>query len=412
MELLKVNTLPEVFEKLHSCFSGLEKKYETINIRNAVGRYLGADIFTDADIPAFARSVVDGYCVISSDTFGASESIPAFLDIVGQVEMGQDCSIHLKPGETAYVPTGGMLPKGADAVVMVEYTELLDKNTCIVSKPTAPGMGVMDCGEDAKKGTCLFKAGKRTEAKDVGMLTSCGYSQVTVCKKPIITVISTGDEIIPPEQTPLPGQVRDINSYAIAALAESIGCEVKNIHVINDSFQAFKSLAETELSNCDILLISGSSSAGNKDMTKDVLESIQPGCVFTHGIALKPGKPTIIAKVNNKPVFGLPGHPVSAITVFNTVVTPFILQYYFGTTEKKITVTAEISSNIHGGEGRTVIQYVNLQRNPESTGGYVASPIFAKSGAVSQLLSADGYIILDSKKEGLKKGELVEVILL
>ncbi len=412
MELLKVDTINEVFEKLDLNFSAIQNTVEVVNIREAVGRYLAFDIFSDLDIPPFSRSVVDGYAVKAADTFGASESIPAFLDVIGSVDMGQDSKLTVKAGQAVYVPTGGMLPDGSDAVVMVEYTELLDQNTCVINKPAAPGMGVMQQGDDVKKDTLVFKAGKRINYKDIGMLTSCGKSQIKVFKKPVVTIVSTGDEIVHPDEFPKAGQIRDINSYALASIAEDVGCYVREIQIINDNFENFKTIIEKDLQDSDLILISGGSSAGAKDMTKDVLNDICPDSVFTHGIALKPGKPTIIANINNKPVFGLPGHPVSAIVVFNTIVVPFIIKHYFNALPQNIKILAQMSSNIHGGEGRTVIQYVNLERDNNVACGFVATPIFAKSGAISQYMSADGFIVLDSQKEGIVKGELIEVTLI
>lgn len=441
-KLLKVDTVNEVKEKLKLYFEadGVEPPLEMVALRDAVHRYLAEGICSDTDIPQFTRSVVDGYAVVAKDTFGTGESAPVFLDVVGSVEMGKACDIRLKPGQAVYVPTGGMLPEGSDAVVMVEYVEALDEKTIAVYKSVAPNSGVMNRGDDFRKGQVLFRLGHRITVKDVGMLAAIGKDRVTVFKKPRVSILSTGDEIIDITETPNPGEVRDINSYTIAAFAEATGASIQFIEKVPDVDHQLKGALEAALAESDIVLISGGSSAGNKDMTSEIVDSMGKPGVVTHGIAMKPGKPTIIGIVEtesfksdgkpsggeqntghmrNKLVAGLPGHPMAAIVAYDVIVNDFMRKYCFHNEEEPIRVTARITENIHAGEGRETYQLVALKRaDLESQTGkspgpeWIAVPIHAKSGSISQLMLADGYVKISSLSEGIKVNSSVEVALI
>ncbi len=406
LKLLKVDTVLEAVNKLNENFEHIKSETEKVSILKAVGRYLACDINSSTDIPNFNRSVVDGYAVLSSDTFGVSDSVPVFLDVLGAVEMGKAYSGVVQAGTAVYVPTGGIIPCGADAVVMVEYTEKLDEKTIAVYKPVAPKGGLTEIGDDIQHGELLFKKGHRVKTKDVGTLAAIGQKDILVYRKPKVTILSTGDEIVGVDKEPQVGQVRDINTYALAAFCEKLGCEVVCTKIVNDVFENFREEVLNGVQNSDIVILSGSSSAGDKDMTADVLETIEENSVFTHGIAIKPGKPTILANVFKSPVFGLPGHPVSAVVVFNVIVAPFIMEKFFNCTNQTSSILAKIKTNLHAGQGRETYQMVTLEK---TEAGYEATPIFAKSGAISQLVRADGYIKIDSLKEGLVSGEMVEV---
>ena len=408
MKLLKTDSIVTVREKLNQHFQHIKAETELVDILQCVHRYLAEDIYADIDNPSFSKSVVDGYGVLGSDTFGVSDSAPVFLKIIGSVEMGKMTQLTLKKGECVYVPTGGMMPQGADCVCMVEYTEALDEDTICINKPCAPRSGVILQGDDFHVGDFIFPTGKRIKAKDVGMLAATGHEKIKVFVKPQITIISTGDEIVAVGEVPSMGEVRDINSYALAAMAEELGCQVKSIEVIRDDYDLFQESLKKAVANSDVILISGGSSAGMKDITVDVMQKLENAEVFTHGIAIKPGKPTIIGSVGTKPVFGLPGHPVAAISVFKSVVEDFIYQFYFHSVGEKQTIQARISCNIHNGEGRETYQYVTLKKDEN---GYVAVPIFSKSSAIKQVMMADGYIVIDSLLEGILENQIVDVIL-
>jgi molybdopterin molybdotransferase len=430
MKLLKVDTVKEVKDKLKIYFDAedSEPPSEYVPLRDTVHRYLAEEICSDTDIPQFTRSVVDGYAVVAKDTFGTGESAPVFLDVVGNVEMGKACNIKLEPGQAAYIPTGGMLPSGSDAVVMIEYIESLDEKTIAVYRSAAPNSGIMNQGDDFKKGQILFRRGHRITVKDVGMLAAIGKDQVAVYKKPRVSILSTGDEIIEITEIPKPGEVRDINSYAIAAFAEATGARIQFIEKVPDVDHRLRSALEAALAESDIVLLSGGSSAGNKDMTAETIDSMGKPGVVTHGIAMKPGKPTIVGifetgsndgYMRNKLVVGLPGHPMAAIVAYDVIVNDFMRNYCFHNEEEPIRLTARITENIHAGEGRETYQLVALKRtdsgsNPGKGNGaeWIAEPIHAKSGSISQLMMADGYVKISSLSEGVKINSSVEVTLI
>lgn len=417
MKLLKVDTVKEVKDKLKAYFDeeGFRPPFETVGLRDAVHRYLAEEICSDTDIPQFDRSVVDGYAVIARDTFGTGESAPVFLEVIGSVDMGKACTFPLEPGKAVYVPTGGMLPVGADAVVMVEYVEHLDEKTIAIYRPAAPNSGIMNRGDDFKKEQLLFRRGHRITVKDIGMLAAIGKDRISVFKKPIVSILSTGDEIVDIAETPKPGEVRDINSYTIAAFAEATGAEIRTIQKVPDEASLLRNALSTAMAESDIVLISGGSSAGNKDMTAEIIDSMGAPGVVTHGIAMKPGKPTIIGIVENgqgrsKLVVGLPGHPMAAIVAYDVIVNDFMRKYCFHNEEDPICLTAKIAENIHAGEGRETYQLVSLKKQADAA--WIAEPIHAKSGSISQLMMADGYIKISSLSEGVKADSSVEVTLI
>lgn len=424
MKLLKVDTVNEVKDKLKTYFDmeGFVPPSESISLRDVVHRYLAEEIYSDADIPHFTRSVVDGYAVLARDTFGTGESSPVFLDVVGAVEMGRDCEIKLQPGQAVYVPTGGILPEGADAVVMVEYIESLDENTIAVYKPVAPNGGLMNRGDDFRKDQLLFRRGHRITVKDVGMLAAIGKDRVEVFKKPRVSILSTGDEVIDITRVPGPGEVRDINSFTIAAFAEATGAQVCFIEKVPDEKDMLKNALSEALAESDIVLLSGGSSAGNKDMTAEIIDSMGTPGVVTHGIAMKPGKPTIIGVIEteeksdfikDKLVVGLPGHPMAAIVAYDVVVNDFMRKYCFHNEEEPIRIAATITENIHAGEGRETYQLISLRREDQGAEPlWIAEPIHAKSGSISQLMLADGYVKISSLSEGIAAGDSVEVTLI
>lgn len=429
MKLLKVDTINEVKDKLKQYFGaeGFEPPKETVPLRDAVRRYLAEDVFSDTDIPQFTRSVVDGYAVVAKDTFGTGEHSPVFLNVTGSVEMGKACGITLQPGQAVYVPTGGMLPAGSDAVVMVEYTEALDENTIAVYQSVAPNTGLMNQGDDFRNGQLLFQKGHRISVKDVGMMAAIGKDHLMVFKKPRVSILSTGDEIIDIAAIPKPGEIRDINSYTIAAFAEATGAAIEFIEKVPDVEHQMKSALEAAIAGSDIVLLSGGSSAGNKDMTADIINSMGKPGVITHGIAMKPGKPTIIGIIEttsregfmrNKLVAGLPGHPMAAIVAYDVIVNDFMKRYCFHNEEEPIRLTARITENIRAGEGRETYQLVALKRyesEPRESGTvpeWIAEPIHAKSGSISQLMLADGYVTISSMSEGVNENAYVEVTLI
>ena len=417
MKLLKVDTIAQVKEKLEGYFRGKDWKLEQVMLPEAIGRYTGEDIYAGEDLPAFTRSVVDGYAVVAKDTFGVSDTMPVFLTIVGEVKMGQGCDRALQPGETMYVPTGGILPQGADAMVMVEYVEKLDEETLGVYRAAAPGSGLMNRGDDFKAGDLLYPKGHRITVKDVGMLAGMGMAFLQVYAKPTVSILSTGDEVVSIIDKPGPGQVRDINSMTLSALAQQTGAKTGQIFLGKDSAQDLQEKLKYAIDRSDIVLLSGGSSAGNLDLTAETINAMGTPGVITHGIAMKPGKPTIVGVIEDEKchcenripalAVGLPGHPMAAVIAYRVVVDYFIKKYYFHAEQEEVTVFARIAENLHAGEGRETFVLVRLEKADE--GGLLAHPIHAKSGSISQLRDADGYVQMSDLSEGVEKGSVVEV---
>jgi len=433
MKLLHVDTIQEVQLKLDTYFLKMKRETERVSLRNVCGRYLAEDIHADTPVPGFRKSIVDGFAVRAADTFGVGENAPVFLKMTGAVQMGQPVGFRIGPGQTAYVPTGGMVPEGADAMVMVEYVDFLEDATISVNKATAPNQDLMNIGEDYAEGERLFEKGHRVSVKDVGLLASCGKASILVYKKPVITILSTGDELVSPSEMPELCEVRDINSYAITSLAEAAGAQVRAIEIVGDQYDIFQVTVADALKNSDLVLISGGSSAGNKDLTESVIDSLGSPGVITHGIAIKPGKPTILGVFKQpertKAVIGLPGHPLSAIIVYEAIVKNFLRKYFFANQEAPQSQMAVLSENLHAGEGRETYQLVTLEKMTDeqeegqgrvqkaqvlktASAVWIAKPLRAKSGSISPLARADGYVVMSADSEGLEGGRLVEVFLI
>lgn len=417
MNLLKVDTLNEVEEKLDEYFKNMDRMEEEVPLFEALDRYLAEDISAESDIPEFTRSVVDGYAIVAKDTFGVSDTSPVFLELIGEVKMGSAPEQVVSSGKAIYVPTGGMLPAGSDAMVMIEYVEKLDNKTIAVYKASPPNAGLMNKGDDFKEGQIIYKKGHRITTKDIGMMAAMGQAFVNVFTKPTVAIISTGDEVVSVMEEPGLGQVRDVNSYALAALVQKAGAKVGLVALVKDSEEKLKEMVADALNRNNIVLLSGGSSAGEKDFTARVIDSLGTPGVITHGIAMKPGKPTVVGVIKNEKccchdrsnlVIGLPGHPMAAIISYKAVVEPFIKKYFFTNEEEIQTISARITENIHGGEGRETFTLVKLSKDKE---GWVAEPIHAKSGSVSQLRYADGYIRTSDLSEGINKNQMVDVII-
>ena len=397
--MLNVVSLEEAIRITEKEFSFFKIESEKLDVSEALGRVLFADIISDENIPSFDRSTVDGYAVVSSDTFGAGESMPAMLNIKGEILMGEEANVLTRSGECIKISTGGMLPEGADAVVMVEYTEKMMDDTCLVYKAVSPFQNVTRAGDDVKKGSIVIKKGTVITSKHIGILCALGITEIECTRKIKVGIISSGDEIVPVEQSVPLGKIRDINSHFLSALMKENGCLTKEYGIVKDDFDKLYNTLQLACEECDIVLISGGSSAGSKDMTASVIE--KNGTLYFHGIAVKPGKPTIFGKVNNKAVFGLPGHPAAAYIIAQAVVMNLI-SYCRSENNSSNTITAEITESVSSNHGREEFVPVILDNGK-------AQPLFFKSGLVSLLSSADGYVIVPRNKEGLLKNEKVTV---
>jgi molybdopterin molybdotransferase len=398
---------------------------ESIDIVHALSRFTAADTFAPHPLPDFPRTTVDGYAVRARDTFGASDSLPAYLTLIGEAPMGDTPAFELGAGQCALIHTGGMLPNGADAAVMVEYTQTTGKGgsrsapteEIEIFKPVADGENVIRIGEDVAQNQLVIPKGAQLRPAEIGGLMALGLTSIRVAKKPRVGLISTGDEVIDPNQTPRAGQVRDINSYTLSALVEKSGGEAIRYGIFSDQFQALKEAAAQALSECDMLIITAGSSASTRDMTAAVIRTLGEPGVLVHGINTRPGKPTILGVCNGKAVIGLPGNPVSALVNGYLFVVPVIEKLLGALPRPKATVQAKLTVNISSMAGREDWQPVKLSPSPSfgrgARGeGFSADPIFGKSNLIFTLASADGLLRIHPDATGLSAGEMVEVILI
>lgn len=380
---------------------------ERVSASEALGRVTAEAVLSPEDLPAFARSAMDGYSVRSRDTFGASEGLPAYLEVVGEVPMGRAAGTRLGPGQAARTYTGGMLAEGADAVVMVEHTQAVDESTIEVLRPVAPGENVVQVGEDVRHGDLVLPAGHVIRPQDIGGLLALGITHVSVARRPRVAIVSTGDELVPPEATPGPGQVRDINTYTISAQVARCGAVPVPIALVRDDYEAQRAAAEQAKEQGDIIVFSAGSSVSTRDMTAEVIASLGRPGVLVHGISIKPGKPTIVAVVDGKPAFGLPGNPVSAMVVFDLLVRPTIyLLMGCQAPPPWPAVRARLLRDIGSVAGRE--DYVQV-RLVHKDGALWADPVFGKSNLVYTLVRAHGMIQVPLDRGGLYAGEDVEV---
>ncbi|MGD9568917.1 MAG: molybdopterin molybdotransferase MoeA [Sedimentibacter sp.] len=405
MDLFNVLTVKDTSKLIDENFN-YKLEGEWVNLTEATGRILKNDIIAKENVPDFRRSTVDGYAVYSRDVFGASESIQSILDLKGEILMGQEAGGEISiPGQCYYVPTGGMLPKGADSVIMIEYTEKLDDTTILTSKSSSPGENVIEIGEDIKNDEVVIKKGTKLRAYEIGVLSSLGFFEIEVFKKPKVGIISTGDEVVHPSQSIKPGQIRDINTYLLYSLIEDKGCIPVNYGLIKDEYELLKNTMEKAVSECDIVLTSGGSSVGKKDNTLKVIKDLEDGELLVHGISVKPGKPTIIGKSKQKIIFGLPGHPLACAVIFQVMVKYYIEKI----TEhkyKEFPVTCSFKYNYHKAKGREEYLPVTIE---EIGSSLVASPVFGKSGLITSFSKAWGYIKIERNEEGIKEGQIVSV---
>lgn len=399
-EFLKVLTYQNARQLIKQHFPARE--VENVSLEQCNNRVLAEDITSPEDIPAFSRSTVDGYAVRAEDTFGSSESLPGMLDYINSVQMGSEPQFVIASGQCAWIPTGGMLPAGSNAAVMVEYTEKLGEDTVLFSRPVAPGENIMQTGEDIKKEAVIFRSGKIIKAQEIGLLASLGIESVPVFRPYQVGILSTGDEIVPLHKVPKIGQVRDVNSYSIAAALETCGALPRRYPLVEDDRAALRRVLDSALQDNDVVIISGGSSVGTADYSVEVMLSFPDSEMLFHGIAVKPGKPTIGARVGGKLIIGLPGHPVSALMVFNILCAPVI------SPASVHQVDAQITVNVASQPGRDDFFPVQLG---EGTEPRPARPLLGKSGLMSILAQADGYVHIAYEKQGIKAGEMVKVSL-
>lgn len=408
MEFFDPISVEEAQKRLMKNFSNFHLEVEEVHILDCTNRVLAEDIISDINVPEFNRSTVDGYAIRSQDSHGASQTVPSLLNIIGEVKMGEIPDKAIKAGEAMYVPTGGMVPQGADGVIMIEDTEKLDGESLMVYKSISAHENIIYKGDDIKEGEIALKKGRLLTPEAIGVLAALGRSKVKVYKKPRFYIISTGDEIVDIDEKLELGKVRDINAYTLHSLIVRLGGQVVGKALVKDNYQLLRAEVEKALDISDIVLISGGSSVGARDYTAKVINSFSGKGVLVHGIAIKPGKPTIVGEGKGKAIFGLPGHPVSSIVVFKAIVEAFIKEK-MGRKDYVLKTRAILDFNCHSAPGRKTYQMVKLR---EVDGVIYATPNFGKSGMISLLSNSDGYIVLEPHEEGAYKGEEREVYLI
>jgi len=408
VDFLKVISPADAMQRLRSALPGRPSRGEELELLPALGRVTAFDVLAADAVPGFARSTVDGYAVRARDTFGAGPEQPAYLELKGQVIMGRRAEGEVSPGTAIQVPTGGMLPPGGDAVVMLEYAAELGGDMLEVVRPVAPGENVMAAGEDFARGAVVVPAGRRLQPADLGALAAAGLRTIVVQPRPRVAILSTGDELVAVDEEPGPGQVREVNSVSLAAAIIGDGGDPLLLGIVPDRESE---LAEAVIGACrqaGLVLLSGGSSVGKADLVPAVLARL--GQVLAHGLAVKPGKPTVVAVCGDIPVIGLPGHPVSALVVYDVLVGPLV-RLLAGEREVYPVpgLRARLTRNlpVRGG----VEEHVRV-RLIEGESGWAAEPLPGKSGAISSLARADGLVRVPASRRGLNEGDEVEVRLL
>ncbi len=425
-EFLKLSPPLESLQLLLRTLPDRKPVADTLDTARTLGRVLADDIRAPHPLPEFPRSSMDGYAVRACDTFGASGTHPVRLALVGEVPMGDTPAFTLASGECAIIHTGGMIPAGADAVVMLEYTRTVEDDAQVASKPeielsraVAEGENVIRMGEDVTAGQVVLSAGQRVSPAVIGGCMALGIIELRVAKKPIVGILSSGDEVVPPGQDPRLGQVRDVNSYSLAALVESAGGEPAQYGIIPDNLEAMKAAAREAMSECDMVLITAGSSASARDTTAEAIASLGKPGVLVHGVAVRPGKPTILAVCDGKPVIGLPGNPVSALVIAGLFVAPVIEKLLGARLKPKAAVQARLTVDLPSQAGREDWVAVKiLERGEQGTENvergvrYLAEPIFGKSNLIFTLAAADGLVRVAPDARGIAAGEVVEVVLI
>jgi len=406
-EFFKVTDIESVLA-LHTRFERVQTL--PVALEAALGRVLAEDFIAARDLPGFDRSTMDGYAVRAASTYGVSESSPAYLTIVGSVRMGKTPDHVVGLGQASRIATGGMLPQGADSVVMLEHAGAIDPTTIEVYRSVAPGQHVVARDEDAARGELLLPAGYRLRPQEIGLLAACGVPTVAVFERPRVGIVSSGDEVVPVHSEPVPGQVRDVNAHTLAALVRQAGARPISYGIVQDHYDDLLAVCDRALRETDMVLVSGGSSVGTRDLTVDVLAALPQSRILVHGVSISPGKPTILAQCGPKPFWGLPGHITSAMVVFMVLVRPF-LSHLGGCAaeETPVRVRARLTRNVASAQGRVDFVRVRLENRQ---GEQWAEPVLGASGLIRTMVAADGLIAVDLNTEGLEQGTEVDVHLM
>ena len=407
-EFLTVITPTEARARFARVYTPRPRGTERVSLRAAHRRVLARDIVAIEDLPEFDKSTVDGYAVRAVDTARSSDERPARLAIAGEVQMGEPPTFTVEPGSAARIPTGGMLPRGADAVIMLEQVDARDAEVVAAKRRVVPGENVIRRAEDVRQGEVVLRQGTRLRPQDVGLLAGIGVGEVEVFLRPRVAVLATGDEIIPPERRPSTGQVRDINTYTIAGLVEQEGGAPQVYEIIPDDRDRLLQTLQAARAAADLVLVSGGSSVGAKDSVAWAINTTGRPGVVVHGVSIKPGKPTILGLVDGTPVIGLPGHPVSGMVIFDVFVRDLVRGLAGRTPPRAFgrTVRARMGRRVPSAGGREDHVRVLLE---ERDGVLWAVPQLGKSGIITTMTRADGLVVVPLGQEGMEEGAEVDV---
>jgi molybdopterin molybdotransferase len=402
-EFFAVRTLDEALTGFRP---GRRTSTERIGLESALGRVPVEPIAAPGALPGFARATVDGFAVRAADTYGASEGLPSYLELAGEARMGRAPEVDVDPGTAVTIATGAPLPPGADAVLMVEHTQSAAPELLEVLRPVAPGDGMVRPDEDAATGTELAASGRPLRAQDLGMLAAAGVTEVAVFARPRVTIVSTGDELVPPATSELEiGQVRDSTAVALAAMVREAGGRPRHAGIVPDDRDALTATLRGALDDSDVLVVSAGSSVGARDETAAAIASLGEPGIWCHGLAFRPGKPTLLADCGGVPVVGLPGNPRSALVVFRVVGAPLV-RLVGGCTDPppEPTARARLGRDLPSAAGRVDVVQARVRDG-------VATPLFGSSSLLSVLTGADGYLVVPEAATGLATGSEVEVTL-
>jgi molybdopterin molybdotransferase len=413
-DMLGRSGLMSVDEALHILLchlEGIRTATACIALTEAFDRVLAESILSPEDLPAQARSTMDGYAVRAADTFGASESMPCYLNVTGEVQMGAAPTGEVKKGCCYKIPTGGLLPVGADSVVMLEHSVPVDETMIEIIKGVGTGTNLIQKGEDIAKGRQALPEGHLLRPQDIGLLAGLGIAEVKVTEKVRVGILSTGDEIIAHTERPKPGQIRNINTLALAGEVQRAGGVFNDYGIVSDQKEIFLPAIRKAIKDNDIVLFSGGSSVGVRDLGEQVIEALGPPGILVHGVTLKPGKPVLIGQSGSTPIFGLPGHPVSALVCFDFFVKPAIQHLSGRINRQKLPtpyIVATLARNINSAPGRRDVVRVKITEEGDS---WVAEPVLGKSGSISTLSRSDGYFLIDENSQGITENSVIKVYL-
>jgi putative molybdopterin biosynthesis protein len=405
----KLVSLDEAQRILKDHFSQKPIGVEQIRISQACNRVLARDVIASINVPPFDRATVDGYAVKAEDTFGAEENRPIALEFSGDIPVGMLPGITVERGTAAGIVTGAPLPKGADAVAMMEYTAKKG-STIVLRHPVSRGENVMKAGSDIKRGETILEKSEVLSSRTIGVLAAVGLTEVEVHKRPIVAVLSTGAEIVDPGERLPPGRIYDINTHTLSAAVEECGGTPINFGVIPDEIDHLETMIQKALNSADVVMTSGGVSVGPKDIVPKVLAALDAPGVIVHGVAMKPGKPTTIAVVNGKPVFSLPGHPTSALLAFHMFARPTISRMGGRVGEPFAVLKALAATRMFPAKGRRTFIMVKLAK--DGSGSLLASPVpLGLSGAITTLTKAEGFIEIREERQFIDVGDEIAVYL-